>query len=66
MERRRQDGWTPDRCRRDAAYWRANHGTLPARALRVVETEIDEADACELGSQAALEQIRRDCAAERR
>jgi len=66
MERRRQDGRTPYRCPRDAAYWRANHGTLPARALRVGETEIDEADACELGSQAALAQIRRECEAERR
>ena len=65
MERRRKDG-TPDRCPRNAAYWRANHGTLPARALREGETEIDEADACELGSQAVLEQIRGESAAERR
>lgn len=64
MERRREDEM-PERCPRDAAFWRANHGTLPARAMRSAETNIDEADVCELGSLAALEQMRREREAER-
>jgi hypothetical protein len=66
MESPRSNTRAPHRHHRDAAYWRAHHGTLPARAIHGAETDIDEADACELGSQAALDQIRRVREVERR
>ena len=58
------NGATTPRHPHDATYWRAQHGTRPAQRERVGERDIDEADACELGSLAALEQIRREREAE--
>jgi len=45
---------------------RTHHDMLPLPAIFEANTETDEADACELGSMAALEQIRRNREAERR
>ena len=43
----------------------APQGRWPAGGTRREEGEIDEADACELGSLAALEHLRREREAER-
>ncbi len=51
-------------CQYDAIDWCVRHGSRPAWGMCEKE-EIDETDACELGSQAALDQIRREREAER-
>jgi len=64
MRRRPLDANMLERRPSEAVYAPAKHGSLPAQAMRREKTEIDEMDACELGCHAALEQLRRERAAE--